>query len=166
MPMAPQPTAKPSVQPTPNPDHPVADGRGRHRNPCIVQPAQRAGADGLHAVDDLEGGSDVEQARRQCQHFGRAGHAPVQEQAGQKAGNSAISRLMADMNATPIAQGGKTGPAHPGRISAAERLADPHASRRLADPHRHHEGDGGDLDRDVMRGDGCGVDPAHHDDGE
>ena len=57
--------------------------------------------------------------------------------------------------------GGEACAACPDRIAAASRMADTHR-RGDADAERHHEDNSGDLERDLVTGDGGCRDPAHH----
>ena len=54
----------------------------------------------------------------------------------------------------------EAGAARGGRIAAADLVPDPHG-RSHADAERHHEHDSGDLQRDLVRGERRGADPAH-----
>ena len=156
-------------EPDPEPDHappelerderrerqanqPVTDELASHRRPRIAEPAQRAGRHALHAVKQLEGGGDPQQAT------------PVAITAASRVKSDASPRGAArnTMAATPMNVAADrdrrpAGRCRAGRVAPSDRVPDAdRAGGRQAE--RHHERDAGDVQRDLMRCERDGID--------
>ena len=141
-------------------DQPEADRRKQQRHARVVEAAQAAGRDGLHAVRDEEARAEHQQRGRERDRLGGSGASLPRKNSGSVCRVAITSSVIAAMNATPSAIATK--PAR--RVAAASPRPTAWPTRTVAamrDAERHHEHHGGDLQRDLMRGERRRADPAH-----
>ena len=129
-------------------DAPVADEVPDHRPPRLAQAAQGAGRDHLHAVEDREDRADAEQPGAGADHVGVAREHADQEPRQQHEERAPWS----PSPSMPIRIAAQPACSAPGPSRAADGVADAHRRRR-GDAERDHEGQAGELERHLVRGD-------------
>ena len=140
-------------------DAPIAERREDHRHARVLQAAQHAGADGLRPVDELEQRREIEEGDGEPITAAFRGSLEIEEDADQQARREEHQERRETHEADADREGGPAGARDAVRVAGAVGAADAHRDR-LAEAQRHHEGQGGDLDRDRVRGERVRADAA------